>query len=85
MVRFKYFKFLHYRHKKGWADTMKKHSGNSCKSKPFDECDDVYPIRQFSEKNSEEMNSAKNETKRIKSCDYAQWDKYDPGIRSSIC
>lgn len=40
---------------------------------------EVFPIRKFSEKGSSENESTKTNIKRIKSCDYAQWDKYDPG------
>lgn len=60
---------------------MKKQTEILRKEKSFDEHCNVYPIRQFSENNSnEETESTKTNIKRIKSCDYAQWDKYDPGL-----
>ncbi len=44
--------------------------------------DKVFPIRQFSENVSNEDESTKTKIRRIKSCDYAQWDKFDPGLCS---
>lgn len=59
---------------------MKKNTEILRESNSVDGKGDVFPIRQFCAKDSGEMQSTKNKIKRIKSCDYAQWDKYDPGL-----
>lgn len=65
---------------KGWTETMKKHDETLRQGKAVDEHCNVFPIRKFLEKSSNEEQSTKANIKRIKSCDYAQWDKYDPGL-----
>lgn len=65
---------------KDWTDTMKKHTEILREERPMEQHNSAFPIRQFSEKNPNEEGSTKANIKRIKSCDYAQWDKYDPGL-----
>ncbi|XP_037028931.1 sperm-associated antigen 1 [Bradysia coprophila] len=63
-----------------WTESMKKNSEILREETSVDQTSDVFPIRQFSEKDSSEKESTKTNIKRIKSCDYAQWDKYDPEV-----
>lgn len=63
---------------------MKKHTEIFREDKSLDVHINAYPIRQFSEKNSNEEKSMNANVKRIKSCDYAQWDKYDPGLGDTV-
>lgn len=68
---------------KGWTEKMKKQTEVLCDEKVFLGHGDIHPIRQFTQTNSKEEESKKQKDKRIKSCDYAKWDKYCPGENSS--
>lgn len=61
---------------------MKKQTEILCDEKPFDGHGDIHPIRQFSQNKSKIEELRKQKDQRIKSCDYAKWDKYCPGSNS---
>lgn len=63
---------------------MKSHTEIFRETKSVDAHSNAYPIRQFSVKNSNEEKLTYANVKRIKSCDYAQWDKYDPGLADKV-
>lgn len=60
---------------------MKKNTEILREETAADEHSDVHPIRQFTKNSSnEEQSTQPTNIQRVKSCDYAQWDKYDPGL-----
>ncbi|KAJ6637681.1 Sperm-associated antigen 1, partial [Pseudolycoriella hygida] len=67
-------------HVNDWAESMKKSCQQLREQKVENDLRNSFPVRQFSDDNSKDEELTKMTVQRIKSCDYAKWDKFDPDV-----